>query len=313
MAIRARSSDNSKLSDIEAKESPQEIKRHIEKVIREGSDTFETRHRAKDGEIRDFMISTKAISIRGKTLLCGVWRDITKLKRAERELLDYQAKLRSLASELLSTEERERQRVAAALHDGISQELVMAKLALQSSMQSIPDLHILDALNNVCEALYRMIKDTASLTFEIGNPVLHELGFEAAIERYLAEEIQQKHGMAFELDSDEPLNDLDDARRTCLFRIVRELLVNVVKHAHAHKVRVSTHISRSEIHATVEDDGVGFDPAQAAPLPSKGNGFGLFSIREQLQNLGGRLKIESERGHGSRVTVIIPLKTEDSK
>ena len=104
------------------------------------------------------------------------------------------------------------------------------------------------------------------------------------------------------------LNDLEqlqDDVKTCLFRVTRELLTNVVKHARAQRVKVSVRKTPDEIHVTVRDDGVGFNPAEVKGEDSKTVRFGLFSVREQLEYLGGCLIIESKPGRGTVATVII--------
>jgi signal transduction histidine kinase len=92
---------------------------------------------------------------------------------------------------------------------------------------------------------------------------------------------------------------------------VQELLLNVVKHAHANKVKVSIHRVGSRICVSVEDDGIGFDPGKvvAAEARTEG-GFGLFGIRERLEGLGGHIEIDSVPGHGANITLMAPLKQE---
>lgn len=140
------------------------------------------------------------------------------------------------------------------------------------------------------------------------TPVLRQLGFVIALEKYLTEEIRQKHGIAFELQSDEQLGTLQDEIKNCLFRVTRELLTNVVKHAQARKVMVSVRESKSQIYVRVQDDGVGFEESQAGAKVSQTTRFGLFSIREQLEYLGGHLEIDSVPGGGAKATVVVPLR-----
>ncbi|MCH7559234.1 MAG: PAS domain S-box protein, partial [Planctomycetes bacterium] len=153
--------------------------------------------------------------------------DITERKKAEERLLEHQAKLKAMASEMLLTEERERQRLAVGLHDEVCQKLVFTKLALESSMQLVSDSKVLASLRIACGAIGETIEQADSLTFELSNPVLRQLGFVIALEKYLTEEIRQKHGIAFELESDEQLGTLQDEIKNCLFRVTRELLTNV--------------------------------------------------------------------------------------
>jgi len=233
--------------------------------------------------------------------------DITEHKKAEDRLLEYQGKLKAMASERLMAGERERRHLAVALHDEVCQKLVLTKLALESSLNLVSDANVLASLRIACEGIGETIEQADSLTFELSNPVLRQLGLVIALEKYLTEKIRQKYGIEYELEGDEQLNTLPDEIKNCLFRVTRELLTNVVKHAQAHKIKVSVRKSQSQIYVRVQDDGVGFKESQAGSTVSKTARFGLFSIREQLEYLGGHLEIESEPGRGTTATVVVPL------
>ncbi len=234
------------------------------------------------------------------------WRDVTERKQAEEKLFDYQTKLKSLASQLSLIEERERRQLATDLHDQIGQSLVISKMKLDSLRESVSSGVSTDVLEQVCDSLGQVIQDTRTLTFDLSYPILYELGFEAAVAEWLDEQVQEKHGIKTEFEDDGQPKPLDDDIRVFLFRNVRELLVNIVKHANAQKVKVYIRKVDDQICVTVEDDGVGFDPAEAA---SKA-GFGIFSIRERLEESGGHLEIKSEPGQGSRITMVAPLKSK---
>ena len=235
----------------------------------------------------------------------GTVEDITERKRAEIELCEYQTKLKAMASEILQTEERERQRLAVGLHDDICQKLVLTKLAIESSLRSISDATLADSLKNAAETIGETIGQAESLTFELSNPVLREFGFVTAIEKFLATEIRDKHGIDYELEADESMSSLRDEVKTCLFRVTRELLTNVVKHARARKVKMSIRKDRGEIFITVQDDGIGFKSTKVKSEDSTNMRFGLFSVREQLEHLGGVLIVESTPGRGTVATVVI--------
>ncbi|GAH20718.1 unnamed protein product, partial [marine sediment metagenome] len=237
----------------------------------------------------------------------GTQIDLTERKKAEERLLEHQSKLKAMASEMLMTEERERQRLAVGLHDEVCQKLVLTKLALESSLQLVSDSKVLASLRIACGAIGETIEQADSLTFKLSNPVLRQLGFVIALEKYLTEEIRQKHGIEYELEGDEQLGTLQDEIKNCLFRVTRELLTNVVKHAQACKVKVSARESQSQIYVRVQDDGVGFKESQAGSKVSQTARFGLFSIREQLEYLGGHLEIDSVPGRGTKATVVVPL------
>ena len=233
-------------------------------------------------------------------------------KQAERKLFDYQRQLKSLASQLSLTEELERRRIAIELHDRISQFLVISKVKLETLCESAPG-ELAKAISEVCDSLDQTIQNTRLLTSDLSSPILYELGFEAAVSEWLAEQIQQKHGITTEFEDDGQSKPLDENIRVLLFRDVRELLINVVKHAQAHKVKVSVRKVGGNVHVSVEDDGVGFDFAEVSSIASKTGGFGLFSIRERLEQLEGYLEVESKPGHGTRVTLIAPLKHEEDQ
>jgi len=254
------------------------------------------------------LIDTPLKNLDGSISKLEIFRDISERKKTEEKLLEDQAKLKAMASEMLLTEEHERQRLAVGLHDEVCQKLVLTKLALESSLQLVSDSKVLASLRIACEGIGETIEQADSLTFELSNPVLRQLGFVIALEKYLTEEIRQKHGIEYELEGDEQLSTLPDEIKNCLFRVTRELLTNVVKHAQARKVKVSARESQSQIYVRVQDDGVGFKESQAGAKVSQTARFGLFSIREQLEYLGGHLEIESEPGRGTKATVVVPLR-----
>lgn len=237
--------------------------------------------------------------------------DITERDRAEKRLLEHEAQLKSLASELSLAEERERRRLAVEVHDRISQSLGISKIRLDELRKSISSKKVVEVLNDVCNSLGQTIGDSRTLTFELSSPVLYELGFEKAVAGWLTRQIEKKHGIATDFEDDGQDKPLDDNVRVLLFRNVRELLINIIKHAQAQKVRVSIGRIDRKIHVTVEDDGVGFDPEKAAATLGELGGFGLFSIRERMEQLGGELQIVSEPGSGSRITIIAPLRREE--
>jgi len=229
--------------------------------------------------------------------------DTTARKRAENKLLAYQEELRSLASELLLGEERERRRLAAELHDGLGQELSLLKMKLRSLSQS-PEVSVSRFLQEFTPVVDKAHEAVRSLTFQISPPVLHDLGLEAALE-WLAEDMLERYGVEVAFENDGQHKPVDERVRTFLFRAVRELLINVSKHAGVDRACMKVNQDGRFLRVTVADEGVGFDRASA-----EGRGFGLFSIRERLSHIGGRVEIESEPGKGTKVGLVAPLADE---
>ncbi len=234
--------------------------------------------------------------------------DISDRKETERKLREHEAQLKSLTSELSLAEERERRRIAAGIHDDIAQRLALAKLELKSMQNSISDRDTLTLLESQCKTMDRIMEDARSLTFELSNPLLYEIGVEAAVESWLTEEIQEKCGIKCKFTSQGPEISLDEDIRVVLYQGVRELLTNIVKHANANKVEVHVVKSYNQINVIVEDDGTGIIKPKLSSSERGREGFGLFNIRERLEYLGGNLNIKSTPKKGTRVTMSIPLK-----
>jgi PAS domain S-box-containing protein len=242
--------------------------------------------------------------------LVAMIESINERKQTETKVLAYQEQLQSLASKLSLSEERERRRIATNLHDRIGQSLAFAILKLSALSQ--PELNGMqeDAIREIRQLIEDAMGDTRSLTFELSPPVLYELGLVPAVE-WLARKIQQEHGIETRFHDDGQPKPLDEDFRIVLFQAVRELLVNVVKHARASHAQVLLRRDGDALRVIIEDDGVGFDPASKQSWTEGSAGFGLFSTRERLDYLGGQVKIASHPGEGTRITLLAPLKLED--
>ena len=246
----------------------------------------------------------------GKVTQIAVYaRDITYRKQADEQLRAYQERLRSLASQLSLTEEKERRRIATELHDSIGQTLAICKIQLGVLRQSASSTELVEPLEEIHQYIEDIIRDTRSLTFEISSPILYQLGLESALE-WLAERTQKRDGVRAKFRNDGQPKPLDDDIRIVLFQAVRELLINVVKHAQAQRVEVAIGRDDRHVRIAVEDDGVGFDVFPIGSHWSEVKGFGLFSIRERLGHLGGQLQIKSKPGLGTRVTLLAPLSSD---
>ncbi|MHB9072693.1 MAG: PAS domain S-box protein [Desulfobaccales bacterium] len=267
----------------------------------------ETRYRHKDNRIVWGQVTVSLLRTTGGApqYAVAMVADITHRKKAEEDIRTYQEQLQSLASELSLTEERERRRLATDLHDHIGQALAVSKIKLGVLQKSAASPEQAKPLSEVRELIEQMIHDTRSLTFELSLPVLYELGFEAAVE-WFAKHVRSQHGINVEVQQDMVPIPMDDEIKVLLFRSVRELMINIVKHAQARNARVTIRREDDGINIAVEDDGVGIKDVQRDPRLKSNSGFGLFSIRERLHYLGGQVQVESEHGRGTKITLIVP-------
>ncbi len=267
--------------------------------------------RAKDRSGRDFWVEVnlKRALISGQHRLLAVVRDITERKLAQEKLVTYHDKLRAMASKLSLAEERERRRIATEVHDHIGQNLAFAKIKLGTLLRSTTSESLEKAVGLVVKLVDEAIRDTRALISELGSPILYELGFVPAVD-WLTQQVEKRHGIALSCEDDGRPKPLRDDVCVLLFQGVRELLANIVRHAQAHSGKVCITRHGNEIPIDVEDDGVGFDPASIGPGVGEKSRFGLFSLRERLEPLGGHMKVASKTGQGTKVTLRGPLKSD---
>lgn len=212
------------------------------------------------------------------------------------------AQLRMLAAELSQAEEQERRRLAKVLHDHLQQLLVAARMKVVLLRRRTDEERLTPTLEQIDEVLNQAIAESRSLTVELSPPVLYDAGLAAGLE-WLARQMEEKHGLRVIVDADPEAEPTDEGTRVFLFQAVRELLLNVVKHAQTDVAHVELlSLDGDRLQLVVADPGVGFD---FSGLENRGmsGGFGLFSIRERLELLGGRLAVETGPQQGTRMTI----------
>ncbi len=232
-------------------------------------------------------------------------QDISAEVEAATQLEEYQAELRSLAGKISLAEESERRRISSELHDGTVQNLVLSRIQLAELKQSLADERGRATADGIDELLDKSLKETRSLIFEISPPVLYELGLEAAVE-WLAENYRRRTGVKVTISSDGGKAALGDELKVVVFQAVRELMVNVAKHARAKNVAIDWQHAADAMAVSVIDDGVGFDVNSNEVRTVSEGGFGLFSIRERLKLLGAEFDLESS-ATGTRATITVPI------
>lgn len=295
------------LPNFEVVESAQEVERHMKTIIKKGTDTFETKHRTKSGEIRNIRVSSRAVSIGGRNFIQSLWFDITEQKKAEQKIKAYQKRLRSLASQLTIAEEEERRRIATELHDAIGQLLALCKIKLGELGKVAASSDARPLVEEIKGLLEEIIQYSRSLTLQLGPPIVYELGLEVALE-WLAESVHEQQDIRINLEVDSQTKPIDEELRIFLFRAAQELLMNVTKHAKTDKAKVSLGRENENIYLSVEDRGVGFNSDILDTPSGKDRGFGLFSMRERIKYFGGEFSLQSKPGQGTRVSLMVPVK-----
>jgi PAS domain S-box-containing protein len=254
-----------------------------------------------DGEEFPIDASISQLDTAEGKLFTVILRDVTERVRAQQELA-------LLAAEASGVREQEKARIARELHDELAQSLTALKM---DTMWLRDQLHKDPAaatarLNDMLAMLDTAVASTRRIAADLRPLVLDDLGLLPAIE-WLVQNFTLRTGIACGLEADEDL-ELGEPYATGVFRIIQESLANVAKHARASRVRVQVDKSRAELVLSVQDDGVGFYPAD----PRKPQSLGLAGLRERAQLLRGVLHVDSVPGAGTRVHARIPLE-EDAR
>jgi PAS domain S-box-containing protein len=283
-----------------------------------------------DGRSIPMLCNAAPIRNREGETIGGViaWRDISELKKAEEKLrlmtetLEKQvaertvdlkkraSQLVKLSSQLILTEQRERSRIAAILHDHLQQLMVAAKINQEVLIGRI-DNELKPVAENVLDLINRSIRESRSLTTELSPPVLHSGDLSASLE-WLARWMRENQGFEVKLHV-EPEIVLDHKELSLmLFQSIRELLFNVLKHSGVKSAAVITEKKNGELQIIVSDQGVGFDPETVWDKSVLSDKFGLFSIHERVLHLGGYLEVESVPNEGSTISLMVPLDEKKS-
>jgi signal transduction histidine kinase len=247
-------------------------------------------------------------------------RDITAHRQAEEALRELAATLESkvaartaelgqraqqlqkLTLELSQAEERERRRIALILHEDLQQQIAGAKfhlnLARNRARYDPPQQALVDRVD---EMLKEAIEKSRCLSHDLSPAVLHmnDLG---EVLRWLANRVREQQGLTVQVDVASAATLPSEALTMFLFRAAQEMLFNVVKHAGVNEAALRVRHRGRYVCLRVSDRGRGFDPQEIR----KTAGFGLLSIRERVELLGGRMKIKSVPGRGSVFRIVVP-------
>lgn len=292
------------------------------------TDTTEERHDITEVESYDWRIERVTLPDGRFGVVCYFYdmtdrvrheQEIYRLKndlevrvaKRTQELMEKQDQLRRMATELTLTEQRERRRLATDLHDYLAQLLVVCRMKCGQLSRLVGSEPHGKILNDIDHVLDQSLTYTRSLVAELSPQVLYQFGLPKALE-FLGDQMRQ-HGLLVKVDCAVDSLTLREEQAVLLFQSVRELLMNVVKHAGTDCAIVSlTRLSSGELCIKVSDEGQGFDPTAAVAsndTQSRSTRFGHFSIRERMMALKGRLDIESVPGQGTCVRLILPYES----
>ncbi|HWC51859.1 MAG TPA: response regulator [Nitrospira sp.] len=302
-------------------EEDRPVVRHAMRIARDSGTFAQAEHRirrADTGELR-WLAPYGRIHYNEEgrpTRFVGVTFDMTERKHSEmqrqewmkelerrvnertKELVRTHDKLRGLAQDLTLTEQRERQRIAGELHDYLAQMLVVTRLKMNHASQMIAPHPACAVLQEADQLIDQSLTYTRTVVAELMPPTLRQFGLAAGL-RWLGERMEQQ-GLVVHVDVPAMAPPLSEDHTTMLFQCVRELLFNVLKHSGTDRASVTmTDDGQGKLEIIVRDDGAGCDPV--AIRESRGDKFGLFSIRERMEAIDGWMELESQPGAGTTV------------
>lgn len=233
-------------------------------------------------------------------------QEIEVRKKVEEELLAQQRKLQEMALDLSMAEERERDRIAGELHDQVGQRLILAKIKLDALASHLPSQEFEAEAGGIETLIEQTIQDIRSLTFQIRPPLLASAGLEAAL-RWLGEELNADFGLEVFFSDDGADKPLRYDVRSSVFQAVRELMLNVAKHAGTKQCRVRFSRNEDCMAICVEDDGVGLRNVAGDGGRPRGGGFGLLNVKQKIEHLGGSFAIARRDAGGTEANINVPL------
>jgi len=229
----------------------------------------------------------------------------TRLERQRDREADTARDLQRLSSQLLTAQEEERRSIARELHDEVGQVLTAIKVELAMAQHRIEsaggDVTVLAGVRSIANGALSAVRDLSHL---LHPAMLDDLGLPSAIDWY-AKGFERRHGIRVEVRRDDMNSRLTPDIEAAVYRIVQEALTNVARHAHATRCQIHLQRLPQTLVVTIEDNGVGFDPATAA------RGLGLISVRERAIQVRGELRLDSKPGRGTRLTVDVPALTRE--
>jgi signal transduction histidine kinase len=279
---------------------------HIEQLRQHGFSADDLRFAAiAGGRVRTYLTSFSGVVRDGRLeRIWGVARDVTDMFELNARLMREQELLRSYAQRIVGAEEGARRSTAAELHNGIGQELVAMGMMLTVLGGQLPPQHRVQ-VDEFRGRLHRVQQRTRDMISDLSPPGLYDLGLVPALQ-WLVVYLRTHENIKVGLEGSVEEAAISTELRVLVFRLVREMLRNVVKHAGVEAAFLKLSGDKTRLLVEVRDEGKGFDwhPDQIA---NPKRGLGLWSIANRLREVGGQLSVESAPGRGTRLTMEVPL------
>ena len=263
----------------------------------------------KSGIMAPYLMTGVRLELEGKAYQVGVGMDISERKKAERAILESKQELRDLSAKLISAQEKERQRLAMELHDGIGQALSAINFSLEKMMKRLErddDARNQRSLGKVLPMVKDTIEDVRRMSRNLRPSILDDLGILTTINWFCRNFGQvypnivvQKRMALIEKEIPEPL-------KIVIFRILQEAMNNAAKHSRAGQIEIVLCRKDGAIEFKIKDDGQGFDQKKFGKIDSAQKGFGIASMKDRIELSGGIFRLKTAPGKGTAVSARWP-------
>ena len=222
----------------------------------------------------------------------------------------HSAELEKLSLQIIDAQEEERKNLAGRLHDVIAQDLTALQLDLKMSQQELPEqfAQTRDRLEEGERLARQALENVRNLTMDLRPPILDDFGLASAI-RWYVDGFSRRTNIKVALKLQELDCKFPPEFETAIYRAIQECLTNVAKHSEASRVSVSLDKKNEHLRIIIRDNGIGLDHE----IFHFTSGFGLFRLKEKTELLGGKYRISSKKGKGTRVVIIFPCKNKEKK
>ncbi|MCF6240118.1 MAG: PAS domain S-box protein [Bacteroidales bacterium] len=280
--------------DLKTPKYRQSVGENIKRIIENKLYTYETEHQKKNGEICPIEIKSRLTEYNNKTVIISVARNIAERKEFEKQLLQT----------IIKTEEKERKRFAADLHDGLSPLLstikLYADLLKSDDLKNTNKKQLLQDIEDIAELAISTAKEIAN---NITPGILHDFGLAIAVNEF-CKYVNNTKKIKIEVKTGEYLNEDNKLIDTVLYQSIKELINNAVKHSGAQNVKIELKTKNKQIILYYKDDGKGFD---LAAIKENNTGLGLKNIMNKIKTIKGTCDFYSKIGEGVRFMAVIKI------
>jgi PAS domain S-box-containing protein len=285
--------------DLEAAESPTNTAVHLQRIVAQGENHFESWHRRKDGSTFAVEVSVQYKTVAGGQVVAFL-RDITARKQAEK-------RVQMFSHEIIAAREEERKQVSSVLHHDVGSLTVGISAhfdAIEQDLRSGKPKEALQWMKRTRKLFGESVTRLKALAVELRPPELDVIGLSAALRQYLSQ-VTERGGIRIHFRESLGRRRVPGGNATILFRVAQEALTNAITHGRAKQVDVDVRALKGEVTLTVHDNGKEFDPTEQMARPT--SQMGLRVMREMALSAGGVFTVDSGQGKGTTVRVRLPI------